>query len=405
MKNSKLQHTHKHLTLVFTWVTFCIILIIAGSFLAARYFNESRLQKREMLIWISSISRGLKNDTNFLQKYKWSSVLSQSKKFSLHSDENRNNQRGQLSFFVLNKQDDLIFEQQLQKPRFSRVDFSSPRIYRDNQTLVATRVLDNYKVIFYQNARYSWEDILRDFLLLLFLVTLISGGIYFIWYRFVWQALGPVEESMKDMSDFTHNAGHELKTPLAVVRGNLQILLAEKQFDKKLAKKSITQIDEMTDLIDWLRDISELGKLADLESINLPKEVQKIVENLEKLSHKNWVTLHWIFPEKFIIKANKQELDIFLSNIIKNAIIYNKKGWKVDILMQKNILTIKDTWVGMTREQQEKIFDRLYRADTSRNTQGFGIWLSLVSKIAEANNWKLHVESTPGEWTSFEIVF
>ncbi len=64
------------------------------------------------------------------------------------------------------------------------------------------------------------------------------------------RALRPVEDNLRDMSEFIHNAGHELKTPLAVMRGNLQVMQAEKKLDPKLLKTSLGQIDETNKLIE-----------------------------------------------------------------------------------------------------------------------------------------------------------
>ena len=94
-----------------------------------------------------------------------------------------------------------------------------------------------------------------------------------------------------------------------------------------------------------------------------------------------------------------------MSNIIKNAIKYNIQGGKVIISRSKNILTIADTGIGISREEQEKIFERFYQVKKIRSEEGFGIGLSLVKKIADANAWKISVQSERGKGTSFTIVF
>lgn len=83
------------------------------------------------------------------------------------------------------------------------------------------------KVIFYSRKHYDVDDFLRDIFILLGMTSLFSTLFYFLGYRFVERALKPVEENLADMQDFIHNAGHELKTPLALMRGNLQIMQAE----------------------------------------------------------------------------------------------------------------------------------------------------------------------------------
>ena len=82
-------------------------------------------------------------------------------------------------------------------------------------------------MVFYAKLRYDAEDLFEDSMILLVMILLFSVLVYFLGYRFVERALQPVEENIEDMKDFIHNAGHELKTPLAVMRGNLQIMQAE----------------------------------------------------------------------------------------------------------------------------------------------------------------------------------
>jgi signal transduction histidine kinase len=90
------------------------------------------------------------------------------------------------------------------------------------------------------------------------MTVLFSILFYFVGYRFVGRALKPVEENLQDMKDFVHNAGHELKTPLAVMSGNLQVMQAEKKLDPVLLQESFREIDMMNGLIESLRQLSEL---------------------------------------------------------------------------------------------------------------------------------------------------
>lgn len=85
------------------------------------------------------------------------------------------------------------------------------------------------------------------------------------------------------MQAFIHNAGHELKTPLAIVRGNLQVMQAEKKYDEHLLELSIASVDATTHLLESLRELSEVGKLAEKEKLSLFWEIEKIREKFEDL--------------------------------------------------------------------------------------------------------------------------
>ena len=400
-----LQHTHKHLTFVFTGVVFLIVMIVGISFISAKFVTESRNQKKEISFQIETISNGIENIKNFLKQYTNQKTVNQVRRFRPWDIRNNQSNRSELSFFVLDAENNLLFKEILQEPNFDEVNFGKWKIYRDEEAFIRTIDIWDKKVVFYQNIRYSSEDAMRDVLLLLFLASILSFLVYFIGYRFVWKALIPVKQNIKDMSDFTHNAGHELKTPLAVVRWNLQVMQAEKKYDTKLLKSSMNIIDDANALIEWLRELSEAWKVSGQEKINLPQYTRWILaEFIPQLKEKN-ITLEMLFPKIFYIHANKQEVEIVLKNLIKNAILYNKEAGKIMVKLEKNTLTIIDTWVGIAPENIDKIFDRLYREWGVRDASGYGIGLSMVKKIADANNWKMVVKSEKGNGTRFEITF
>ena len=310
-----------------------------------------------------------------------------------------------LSFFVLDDQNNLIFKEILQEPRFDDIDFQMNRIISKDATYIFMSTVWENTIVFYQNLLYSWEDSLEDIILLFILASILSGLVYFIWYRFVGKALSPVRENIKDMSDFIHNAGHELKTPLAVLRWNMQVMQAEKNFDTKLLGESIITIDNANMLIEWLRELSQAGKVSRQEKINLPEYTRWIfAEFIPQMKEKN-ITLDILYPKLAPIFANKQELEIVLKNLIKNAILYNNQSWKIMTKIEKNTFTIIDTGIGIDWENIDKIFNRLYREWVARDAHGYGIGLSMVKKIVDANGWKIKVQSKKWEGTRFEITF
>jgi signal transduction histidine kinase len=94
---------------------------------------------------------------------------------------------------------------------------------------------------------------------------------------------------------------------------------------------------------------------------------------------------------------------MFLSNIIWNSIKYNIKNWEINIKYHKWILNIKDTWIWIEKKDLDKIFDRFFKTDSSRNSEWFWIWLSLVKKISDIYKWKIKVKSEEKKWTEFII--
>lgn len=83
------------------------------------------------------------------------------------------------------------------------------------------------------------------------------------------------------------------------------------------------------------------------------------------------MSLENTIEKNFFLEANQQELSVLLSNIIKNALKYTPAGGKVHISLSKNVLTIQDSGIGMTQEEQEKIFERFYQGQNVRSKEGF----------------------------------
>jgi signal transduction histidine kinase len=102
---------------------------------------------------------------------------------------------------------------------------------------------------------------------------------------------------------------------------------------------------------------------------------------------------------------NKQHFYILFSNLLWNAIKYTNNSWKIDIHLNNYKLSIKDNWLWISAIDKEKIFDRFYMWEKSRNNEGHGIWLSLVKKIADIYRWKIIVNSELGKGSEFILIF
>lgn len=405
MNNKKLRQTHKHLTLVFTGVVFVIVMTVGMSFLMANYISENSNQKKDIYAQVDIISAGMEENESFFTQYARQRIIEEVKKFRPWDIRGEKWSATKLSFIVLDDSNNLIFKEILQEPQFDEINFDSKKIYRDGHTYIFTKNIGDKKVIFYQNARYGFDDVWEDLLLLLFLAALLSSAVYFIGYVFVERALLPVEENIQDMTNFVHNAGHELKTPLAVMRGNLQIMQAEEKYDKQLLKKWLREIDNTNALLEGLIELSQIGKLSEKSTLALTIEVRKVVSELEGFANEKDIQIYNEVKGAFMLQANIQELHILLMNLVKNAIKYNKKWGEVRLTLNKNILTISDTGTGIADSEKNKIFERFYQWNTVRSNDGFGIGLSLVKKIADTNNWKISIMSKLWEGTSFEIIF
>lgn len=273
------------------------------------------------------------------------------------------------------------------------------------RTIAFSDLNDGKSIIFFKELRYSFAEYIID-IFRFFIISLISSFIfYIIGLKFVEKNLKPVEENLKDMQNFIHNAWHELKTPLSVVHGNLQLLKEIKKYDASIATESIEEINKLNKLIEWLVNLSDINVNNARQPLTLSEEIPSIMKDFSKKAEEKKVTIDLKIKNDVTIDANREYFYIVFSNILGNAIKYNKPKGTVNIILDKNTLTVTDTGIGIEKSKQAKVFDRFYKTNTVRNSEGYGIWLSLVKKITDMYKWKTELNSSENTWTSFIIKF
>jgi signal transduction histidine kinase len=262
---------------------------------------------------------------------------------------------------------------------------------------------EEYSVIFFKKSGYPLDDILRDILRFLVIDILLVVPFYFIGRYYVGRTLEPVAENIDTMSHFIHDAGHELKTPLAIVSGNLQILRDSKVSDKDLIEESITTIHSMADSLDGLVELANLKAPTSTTTLQLKENIEETLAlHHEQIEKKN-ITVTLDIPEPAQVSIEKKHFQILFSNLITNAIRYNKDDWNITIKMKWKKLTITDTGIGMTEAETKRIFERFYRADRTGKTPGTGIGLTIVERIVRLYGWTIEVKSEKWVGTSFVI--
>lgn len=180
--------------------------------------------------------------------------------------------------------------------------------------------------IFFKKSGYPIEDILRDMIRFLLIDLFLILPFYFIGRYFVRRTLEPIADNIDTMSHFIHDAGHELKTPLAIVSGNLQILRDSKKNDTEIIQESIATIYSMSDSLDGLVELANLKAPTKSGTLSLKDNIQEILalhhEHIEKKS----LTTTLDISEKSQVSIEKKHFQILFSNLITNAIRYNRDG-------------------------------------------------------------------------------
>lgn len=133
-----------------------------------------------------------------------------------------------------------------------------------------------------------------------------------------------MSESMDDMKHFIDYAGHELKTPLAVIDSSMQLMNAKQDFDPVLLEKSQKEILRTNKLIETLRDLSNINEVSKKQRFSIAKSIEKIVENYqEEIDNKQLSVIYTADSKDFQIFANIHYFEIVFSNILSNSIKYN----------------------------------------------------------------------------------
>lgn len=213
--------------------------------------------------------------------------------------------------------------------------------------------------------------------------------------------------SRKD--EFIALAGHELKTPLTSIKGYLQVLAKGKRSDleERFFNKSLRQIEKLNMLIEDMLNMSriEAGKLElTVEAFDLTELLLDVIDTFQHTEGTHEIVKD--IPEKpVIIEGDHQRLEQALINLISNAIKYSPKADRIKVTLEVEdglaTVRIQDYGIGLTPQQQQKIFSRFYRAEGLQGISGLGLGLYLTKEILDRHNAGLLVSSEFGKGSVF----
>jgi signal transduction histidine kinase len=170
-------------------------------------------------------------------------------------------------------------------------------------------------------------------------------------------------------------------------------------------------VDRQARLINDILDLTkiEAGRMEfRFEQVDFKYIAQVAIENIRPIARKNNITITEDIPDKLsTISADKEKLIIVLNNLLSNALKFTPDGGAIHLSVkeyQDHIeIKVKDTGIGIEKEQLEKLFDKFYQVDnpSRRKIGGSGLGLSISSEIIKAHGSKIHVESEPGQGSTF----
>ena len=224
------------------------------------------------------------------------------------------------------------------------------------------------------------------------------------------EMLARLQASFEAERQFSSDVSHELRTPIAVIRSQCEFALsgqAGEEEKREAFEAVLKQSERMNSIVSQLLLLSraENGKFVpERELVELNVLCETVCEELEAMAAERQVELTWN-TEELQITGDETLLIRMVNNLVSNAIRYNRPGGSAEVSLRKRgkyaVLTVRDTGIGIRREDLGQIFSRFYRADRSRSSEGTGLGLSMAAWIARVHGGSIRAESVYGEGSVF----
>ncbi|MBP3906498.1 MAG: GHKL domain-containing protein [Peptostreptococcaceae bacterium] len=246
------------------------------------------------------------------------------------------------------------------------------------------------------------------------LVSLI--GLLFISIYLTNKSIIPIKEAFEKQKQFIADASHELKTPLAIIKTNTSLVLSHPEDTINNQSKWINYINSQADrMSELISEMLSLAKMDDAENkltlvpINMSKIVESMILMFDAVIYENNINLETNISKDLHINGDKESLKKLFSIIMDNAIKYTDKNGSITVSLfsdkNKVKMIIRNTGEGIAPEDLERVFERFYRVDKSRDreTGGYGLGLSIASSIVKEHKGKIYARSKVGSFTSFIV--
>ena len=237
-------------------------------------------------------------------------------------------------------------------------------------------------------------------------------AVFFVILYFAGRIVRPVAESYEKQKRFITDAGHEIKTPLAIIKANIDLMdmeLDNKKVDKDELRENLGDINDQVDRLTGLtNDLVYLSRMEEAENslvmtdVPLSDIVAETAASFEPLAEEQGKAISTDIEEMISVQGSTKELEKLLSILLENAIKYSIPP-EIKLVLRKEgknaVLEVSNnTESELTNEQLSHVFERFYRMDSSRNSQtgGHGIGLSMANAIANAHGGHISARTTNG---------
>lgn len=217
--------------------------------------------------------------------------------------------------------------------------------------------------------------------------------------------------------DFVTNASHELKTPAAGMQALAESLAMALDRDPARARHMVERLEhESVRLSTMVRDLLDLARLED-EAVTRPQPVDLAAiateqrDRFAEVAGQRDITIDVAGLHSAVVLAPPEDVRLVVANLVENAVRYNREGGHVAVVTHVDddhaVLEVRDTGIGLSNADQQRVFERFYRVDKARSRAagGTGLGLSLVRHATQRNGGSVTVRSTLGEGSTFRVTF
>jgi len=218
--------------------------------------------------------------------------------------------------------------------------------------------------------------------------------------------------------DFVANVSHELKTPIAAIRGLVETILDDREMPGETRDEFLNRVQNqsvrlsliVTDLLTLAR-LDSAEAVFEAETVDLRDRVTLAGSHFRAAADGAGIDLVVEVPVHAVnVSGDLESLDVVINNLVDNALKYTPKGGRVSISLEadenETALVVKDTGVGIAAEHRDRIFERFYRIDKARSRElgGTGLGLSIVKHVVKVHGGEVLLESEPGSGSSFRVI-
>jgi len=230
------------------------------------------------------------------------------------------------------------------------------------------------------------------------------------------RSIAPVREAFDKQKRFIADASHELKTPLAVIQTNADVLLASDEETIGEQAKWLYRIKSETERMKTLtNDLLYLTQMDDARAemlhvpFNASEAIESVVLTMEAVIFERSLSLDYEIEPGLTVTGSAERIKQVVMILLDNAIKYNRPEGSIVLSLRRQHghiqLAVTNAGPGIPAEHLDKIFDRFYRTDASRSRKqgGYGLGLAIAKSIVEQHGGKIHAKSVPGETTTFTV--